>query len=156
MNEKTAYLILQKATGIKEGDAVLVLRKAKTNECGWENNWEYVMDLFIGEVSRVEALSDEGVLLYNEKVDLFYDFPWFVLEKIQNDNAMSAWGDAPDWAQWVATDGDGVMWFHERKPIATFATWLSMRRMMPTGDKGDRDTWRESLRQRPGAEEATQ
>jgi len=69
---------------------------------------------------------------------------------------MSIWDNAPDWAQWVATDSDGTVWFHETKPMATFATWVSMDSMKLTDIRDNQNTWRESLRQRPGAEEATQ
>lgn len=27
------------------------------------------------------------------------------------------WCDAPDWANWLAQDGDGEWWWHECKPI---------------------------------------
>ena len=69
---------------------------------------------------------------------------------------MSIWDNAPDWAQWVATDNIGTVWFYEKKPHILFAVWWADGKMKCADANGDRDTWRESLRQRPGAEEATQ
>ena len=70
---------------------------------------------------------------------------------------MSIWDNAPDWAQWVATDSDGAVWFYEEKPVAEFAAWIVMTgKEKFARDRGDFTAWRESLQRRPGAEEVTQ
>ena len=68
---------------------------------------------------------------------------------------MSIWDNAPDWAQWVATDSNGTVCFYEEKPQAKFAAWWGGGRIKIASTGGD-NTWRESLQRRPGAEEATQ
>ena len=67
------------------------------------------------------------------------------------------WDNAPDWAVWVATDSDGTVWFYEEKPMAEFAAWIAMTgKEKFASTKGNPTAWRSSLRQRPGAKEATQ
>ena len=78
MTNREAYLQLQESSGIKVGDFVKVLRKAKTNEMGWDNGWDEDMDQYVGQVFRVQYVGPYGIGL--EKT--LYEFPFFVLERV--------------------------------------------------------------------------
>jgi len=58
------------------------------------------------------------------------------------------WKDAPEWAQWLAQDLDGVWWWYADKPslgIKTWATDLGAIAECATLSTG----WKESLERRP-------
>lgn len=84
MTEKEAYMILQKKSGLKVGDTVKVLRKAKDYEWGWSLEWnDRYMDMFIGKDFIIEDVSNLGIKVIYEIDDNKYWFlPFFVLEKI--------------------------------------------------------------------------
>lgn len=78
---KDAYLALSKASGIKVGDTVKVLRKAKDDEMGWSNSWTIDMDGSIGKTFTVKRDDDyAGFRLDNSGWG--QSFPFFVLEKV--------------------------------------------------------------------------
>ena len=77
----------QSACGIKVGDRVKVLRKAKDYERGWNNTWGFLMDRSIGKEFIVQDVPNAaGVRLGGS-----YSYPWFVLEKVLsiNDHVIS-------------------------------------------------------------------
>jgi len=86
---QSAYDTLAKASGIKVGDTVKVLRKAKNDEMGWNNTWDSgwtggngvsdSMDNCIGKTFKVSRLEGSaGITLEGTG----YSFPFFVLEKM--------------------------------------------------------------------------
>ena len=87
MNEQEAYLVLHKASGIKVGDRVKVLRKAASRELGWGNSWVSKMDEAIGKEFNVDSddVSGTGVRLGS-----YLRFPFFVLEKVSSADDLPA------------------------------------------------------------------
>lgn len=81
---RDAYLALSNASGIKVGDTVKVLRKAKTNELGWNNSWNSNMNGYVGRTFQVQRLDDgRGFRLSDGSTGTdCYSFPFFVLEKM--------------------------------------------------------------------------
>lgn len=77
------YLKGHKASGIKVGDRVKVVRRAADLEGGWVNGWDHDhMDAAIGREFKIER--DCGSLGFSIDVgDDWYDFPYFVLEKVE-------------------------------------------------------------------------
>lgn len=73
-----AYLVLQNDSGIKVGDKVKVLRKAKSYEMGWSQTWDREMDLCVGKEYIVKNVNSFGI-----SINGLY-FPFFVLEKREN------------------------------------------------------------------------
>lgn len=81
MNINEAYRVMQEASGIKVGDKVKVLRKAKNSEMGWGNAWVEEMDKTIGRTFLViEIEKQAGIQL---DLNLCLDFPFFVLEVVE-------------------------------------------------------------------------
>lgn len=80
MTEQEAYITLQEKYGLRIGDTVRVLRRAKSNEMGWVNSWTDEMDTTVGnEYEILDILGNIGVLL--KGIDCC--FPFFVLEKVK-------------------------------------------------------------------------
>jgi len=77
MTIEDAYQTMQAASGIKVGDRVKVLRRAKSGEMGWHNYWVEGMDEMIGKEYTVMGVDDLGIVLNRCTY-----FPFFVLEKI--------------------------------------------------------------------------
>ncbi len=73
---QAAYLTLQKASGIKAGDKVKVLRKASDYELGWDNTWDESMDEMVGKEYAVSNVADCGI----EVSDAGCSLPFFILE----------------------------------------------------------------------------
>lgn len=80
MNTKQAYKTLQKASGIKVGDTVRVLRRALSYEMGWGTNWVSDMSKYIGRDFKVSRVHDTDGVLLNDK----WLFPFFVLEVVKS------------------------------------------------------------------------
>ena len=74
-----------KENGLKKGDYVKVTRRAKDHEDGWDGHWAKEMDDFIGKVILVSDIGEStGVILSYCCCDWAgYDFPYFVLEKVE-------------------------------------------------------------------------
>ena len=85
MDIEEAYQAMQVECGIEVGDTVKVLRKAKTREMGWKNSWTEEMDGLVGEEAEVVAIREYGIWLKNSLW-----FPFFVLEKVKDANALPA------------------------------------------------------------------
>ena len=74
-----------KENGLKKGDYVKVTRRAKDYEDGWDGRWTKERDDFIGKVIPVSDIGEStGVILSYCCCDWAgYDFPYFVLEKVE-------------------------------------------------------------------------
>ena len=74
-----------KENGLKKGDYVKVTRRAKDYEDGWDSRWTKERDDFIGKVIPVSDIGEStGVILSYCCCDWAgYDFPYFVLEKVE-------------------------------------------------------------------------
>lgn len=78
MDKRKAYVVLQDDSGIKVGDVVTVLRKAKKYECGWNTGWVDSMNWLVGKTAKVRGFDgDRGVVLEDG-----FCYPWFVLEVV--------------------------------------------------------------------------
>jgi len=69
----------------KKGDRVRVLRKAQSQENGWQNSWISYMDEAVGKIGRVTYISP--ALAHDVTVDVLpngriFGYPDFVLRKI--------------------------------------------------------------------------
>jgi len=71
-----------KATGVREGCWVKVLRAVKNHESGWGNSWAPEMDMLVGRTMQVKDVrSLQGIALgIDGDSSLFYAFPFFILE----------------------------------------------------------------------------
>lgn len=81
------YLRTHLRSGIKPGDCVAVLRKAKSGEQGWDNSWTYLMDAYVGKILKVrEDDGCRGFVLEPPKelgdCTAGLGFPSFVLVKV--------------------------------------------------------------------------
>jgi hypothetical protein len=84
-NEKKIYEREQKKADFKVGDKVKILRKAETEEKGWLNTWTKGMDLFVGKEGEVTEICGKygiEVKLCPGNIELEYEFPYYVLEKV--------------------------------------------------------------------------
>ena len=72
-----------KATNLKPGDKVKVLRKANSYEFCWINKWSPKMDKYVGKIVTVDTVDMEnGIVIHDSNDRTFWGFPFFVLEKI--------------------------------------------------------------------------
>jgi hypothetical protein len=72
----------KKIIKFKEGEMVLVLRKADSREKGWNNVWDMEMDLCVGRELRVLADDGEyGVRLEDGRFN--FDYPRHVLKRVK-------------------------------------------------------------------------
>ena len=70
-----------KATGVKEGTRVQVMREVKDYESGWNAVWAYEMRQALGSVYRVCGFRGPfGVRLEDVEGTICFNFPFFVLE----------------------------------------------------------------------------
>lgn len=69
---------------LKVGDYVRVTRKAKSNEKEWSDSWSVYMDYYIGKTVRVDSIGKEYGTIFLSLDNSLYNFPYFVLEKVEN------------------------------------------------------------------------
>lgn len=79
---KATYLEAQDAAGFKIGDEVKVVKKPEGQD--WPNNWVPDMDDNIGESGIIEFIGMLGISIRG----LGYNYPFFVLEKVNKENIM--------------------------------------------------------------------
>ena len=79
MDLNECFKKMSKASGIKVGDIVRVLRKDKSYELGWNAVWDIDMDNTVGNVYTVIDVYEEGGITLN----CGFNFPFFVLEKVE-------------------------------------------------------------------------
>jgi len=78
-----AYLSGHNACGLKVGDRVKVMKKAKSYENGWDNTWIHGMSYRVGDVATItDDRHAFGFCLDTSKEA--WRFPWFVLEKVED------------------------------------------------------------------------
>ena len=78
MTKEEKYVRDQMKCGIKVGDRVRVLRKAKDYEKGWGDSWIPEMDKSVSKTLKVEREDDR----YGFQLSNGCYYPFFVLEKI--------------------------------------------------------------------------
>lgn len=84
MDVKEAYRVLQKASGIKVGDRVRVLRTNVDNELGSSLSGHTTADLDIGgREGIVQIVGVNGIWVKMSKTKRSYCMPFFVLEVIE-------------------------------------------------------------------------
>lgn len=81
-----SYLKEHKASGLKVGDVVRIVRKAKSYEGNWKNTWPDAMDRYVGRTFEIYA--DHGLSGFYSS-EWSYSFPYFVLEKVQDEELFS-------------------------------------------------------------------
>ena len=75
-----------KENDIHIGDKVKIFRLAKSRENGWNNSWVCGMDQTVGKLGEVKRLvGSSGVSIYVPAVNEGWNFPYFVLEKISEE-----------------------------------------------------------------------
>ena len=68
-----------------------------------------------------------------------------------NDKKKPDWNDAPEWANWLAMDSNGLWCWYKNKPYASLGSFFSVGRS--TASKSSvLSNWKESLEQRPEQE----
>ena len=79
------YKERQAECGLKVGDKVKILRKVVDYEDGWGNTWnEKGMDDFVGRIGKIVGEHPcSGFKVFLEEKDDWYFFPYFVLEKVE-------------------------------------------------------------------------
>lgn len=79
------YLEGHNNCGLKEGDLVLITRKAEDYENGWNEVW--AMDDFVGRIGRiVKDVSRDGFEVQIIDDNSYpYSYPYFVLQKVEKD-----------------------------------------------------------------------
>lgn len=67
----------------KEGDMVMVMRKAESYERGWSEEWNSYKDKYVGKVLEVAGYygRSRGVALFT-RGDYYESFPFFILKKV--------------------------------------------------------------------------
>ena len=69
-----------KENGLKKGDYVKVVGKAKDYEDGWYSRWTKEMDDSVDKVLQVKSLNDYE---YGIQLEDYKHYPYFVLEKVE-------------------------------------------------------------------------
>lgn len=81
--KKEIYLKHQRASDLKAGDKVKVLRSSYYMELGWNECWLDLKDKFIGKVFTIVEVEPTGITLrYDEVALCARHFPFFILEKV--------------------------------------------------------------------------
>jgi hypothetical protein len=82
--EKT-YKEQQAECGLKVGDFVKILRKAKDGENGWDSCWPEDADTWVGKTGEIIEDGERGGLkVFLEEENDWWYFPYFVLEKVED------------------------------------------------------------------------
>ena len=80
-----SYEKRQRECGLKVGDFVKILRKAKDDENGWDNYWSEEMDTWVGKTGEIIGGSEGvGLKVFLEEENDWWFFPYFVLEKVED------------------------------------------------------------------------
>ena len=62
-----------------------------------------------------------------------------------------SWDEAPEWANWLAMDGNGLWHWYEVEPEVSeyFDLWYSKYTYLPAGKYYGDDDWIDTLERRP-------
>jgi len=83
MASEKSYLKGHKASGLKVGDKVKIVRKAKDFEKGWSTVWIGSMDGTVNTMGTITSDDRE----YGFMIDKNAYYPYFVLEKVVSKKA---------------------------------------------------------------------
>jgi len=83
LKEHKKYMAGQAECGLKVGDRVEVLQKAKSHEKGWDNSWEKPMDLLVGHIGTITHISRVEILIKFYGEDITFGYPFYVLKKVK-------------------------------------------------------------------------
>jgi hypothetical protein len=83
LKEHKKYMAGQTKCGLKVGDRVKLLRKAKSHEKGWDNSWEEEMDLRVGHTGRISSIGCVGISVEFWDDYPAYSYPFYVLKKVR-------------------------------------------------------------------------
>lgn len=67
---------------VKVGDRVRLIRAASNREDTWPNVWPNKANEWVGKILKVMMISENGLACYNPDEDDWFNFPYFVLEKV--------------------------------------------------------------------------
>lgn len=86
MNNKDVYIFAQQVfverESLKEGTLVRIIRTAKDNEMGWNNNWISGMDETVGCSGTIQEISDLGIVVSVMNINAEkFTYPFFCIEK---------------------------------------------------------------------------
>ena len=82
---RQSYEKHQRECGLKVGDFVKILRKAKDDENGWDNYWPEEADTWVGKTGEIiEDGGGVGLKVFLEEENDWWFFPYFVLEKVED------------------------------------------------------------------------
>lgn len=70
---------------VKVGDTVRVTGSAEDGENGWPNTWAVEMTHAVGKTGRIERISNCGIAVNIFGIPLVFDYPYFVLEKVDSE-----------------------------------------------------------------------
>ena len=114
---------------------------------GWYMYWDNDQELYHIEYIKAEhvykgACWDNIIPVTQEVLNKF----------LPKKTTMYNWSEAPDWAQWAATDANGIAYWYEVKPYIDNLDnrWLSNRRAVRIAPSANKYVnWEESLEERP-------
>ena len=139
-----SYVEEQEESGLKVGDLVRVTRTAKDDERGWENSWiNHVMTPLVGTIQQITEITDWGVQLEGSGG---YEFPYFVLEKVEESARETLLKSAQKLAEELSTPKN----FHkisimEEAPMKYDVTDKKITLQNLIGEKDMCNGWRERL-----------
>ena len=82
--EKKSYEERQAKCGLKVGDFVKILRKAKDGENGWDSYWPKDADTWVGKTGKIiEDGKSSGFMVFCEEEDDWWFFPYFILKNVE-------------------------------------------------------------------------
>jgi hypothetical protein len=99
LNEESspeAYNEAQDKCGLKVGDRVKVKGKTESNEGGWRNYWNPLMDKYVGKIGKITNVRRNVGVQVMFGGDAWH-FPFFVLEKVEeNEDQQSTYSSIDD------------------------------------------------------------
>jgi hypothetical protein len=99
LNEESspeAYDEAQDKCGLKVGDRVKVKGKTESNEGGWRNYWNPLMDKYVGKIGKITNVRRNVGVQVMFGGDAWH-FPFFVLEKVEeNEDQQSTYSSIDD------------------------------------------------------------
>ena len=114
---------------------------------GWYMYWDNSLDVYHIEYVEKESMSkstcwDNIVPVTQELLNKF----------LPKKTTMYNWSEAPDWAQWAATDANGSAFWYEAKPYAEIwiQQWLPNHKQYSGAPSANcLVSWKVSLEERP-------